>query len=458
MSVRLPGRGDADMTQGVIWKQLLQFSIPMAIGLLFQQLYNTVDTVVVGRFVGKEALAAVGSTGSIVNMLVGLCAGLSTGAGVVISQTYGAHDDEGLHNAVHTTVTVTFLLCLIATFAGMAIVRPMLRAMDTPQDVFPEAERYLTVYFAGISGLLLYNMGSGILRAVGDSTRPLYFLIFSALVNIAFDLLFVIRFRLGVTGVAYATILSQFLSAVLVFVVLTRTKAAYGIRWKKLCIRGAVLKKIFSIGMPSGIQQALTSFSNVFVQSYINFFGSACMAGWSACSKLDAFILIPVQSIALASTTFVGQNVGAKKLSRAKDGVRQALIIALVITASLSAVVIPLRRGLLSLFTEEADVLEYGARFVALIAPFYVTVCFNQIYAGALRGTGDARTPMLVMLGSFVVFRQIFLYVTKLLNCGFIPVALAYPMGWICCSVLMIFFYHRAPISRAQPEETGNAA
>lgn len=446
------------MTQGVIWKQLLEFSIPMAIGLLFQQLYNTVDTVVVGRFVGKEALAAVGSTSSIVNMLVGLCAGLSTGASVVISQTYGARDYEKLHDAVHTTITVTFILCVVATFAGMAIVSPMLRAMDTPADVFPEAEQYLMIYFAGISGLLLYNMGSGILRAVGDSTRPLYFLCFSAVVNIVFDLVFVVSCGLGVAGVAYATILSQFLSAVLVFFVLTKTKAPYGIHWKKLCIRRDVLKRIFSIGMPSGIQQALTSFSNVFVQAYINFFGSACMAGWSACSKLDVFILIPVQSIALASTTFVGQNVGAQKLGRAKDGIRQAITMALIITAVLSAVVIPLRRPLLTLFTEEYDVLDYGARFVSLIAPFYVTVCFNQIYGGALRGTGDARTPMLVMLGSFVVFRQIFLYVTKLLNGGFIPVALAYPMGWICCSILMIYFYRRAPISHAKSEEAAKAA
>lgn len=437
------------MTQGVIWKQLLDFSIPMAIGLLFQQLYNTVDTIVVGQFVGKQALAAVGSTGSIINTLVGLCAGLATGAGVVISQYYGARDNERLSDAVHTAIVLTFILGVIATGLGVLLVHPMLNLMSTPADVFPQAEQYLTIYFAGVSGLLLYNMGSGILRAVGDSLRPLYFLAFSAVVNTCLDLLFVIKFGLGIAGVAYATILSQFLSAALVMFVLSHTRAAYGIRWRRLRIKRDCLSRILMIGFPSGFQQAITAFSNVFVQSYINAFGSNCMAGWSCYNKLDIFTLIPVQSIALASSTFVGQNYGAGQLPRAKKGVSQALRMSLSITAALSLVLILLAQTLVRLFTQDEEVIAYGARFITMISPFYVTVCFNQIYGGALRGIGNVNTPTIIMLSSFVVFRQIYLYVNKVLEGGFIPVALAYPAGWVLCSLLMILFYRRSLLCRA---------
>lgn len=446
-------RTDADMTQGTIWKQFIAFSVPMAIGLLFQQLYNTVDTLVVGQFVGKEALAAVGSTGSILNMMVGLCAGLSTGASVVISQSYGAHDYKRLHDAVHTTITVTFLMCLAATVIGLIIIDPMLRMMDTPEDVLPESKLYLTIYFAGVSGLLLYNMGSGILRAVGDSRRPLYFLIFSALLNTAFDLLFVIVFKLGVAGVAAATVLAQVFSAILVLATLTRDDSAYGIRWKDLGIRKAELSQILSIGLPSGVQQAITAFSNVFVQSYINAFGSACMAGYSSYNKLDAFILIPVQAIALASTTFVGQNWGANKPERARQGVRQALTISLIATVSLTAGMVLMSRPLLRLFSPDAEVIDYGVRFINLVTPFYFTICFNQIFGGALRGIGNAKAPMIIMLSSFVVFRQIYLFITKLLGAGFVAVALAYPMGWIVCSSLLTICYLHSDLYRRKKAE-----
>ena len=444
--MRFLHKGAADMTEGSIGKQLLEFSIPMMIGLLFQQLYNTVDAIVVGRFVGKEALAAVGSTSSIINMLVGLCAGLSTGASVVISQNYGAHDNKALRSAVQTTMALTLVLCAVATAAGILIVKPMLRLMATPDDVFAAAEEYLTIYFAGVSGLLLYNMGSGILRAVGDSQRPLYFLCFSAIVNIVFDLLFVVKFHLGIAGVAYATILSQFLSSVLVLYSLSRGDVPYGIRWRALRFESEPLRRVLSIGMPSGVQQAITSFSNVFVQSYINVFGSACMAGWSGYNKLDVFILIPVQSIALASTTFVGQCCGAGKYRRARDGAKTALLLSLCVTAVFSVLLILLDRPLLLLFTTDEEVVRFGERFITLISPFYVTICFNQIFAGAIRGSGDGRTPMICMLASFVVFRQIYLYVSRLLGGGFLAVALGYPLGWVVCSVCMGICYSRSKL------------
>ena len=448
------GKHDADMTQGVIWKQLLEFAVPMGIGLIFQQFYNTVDTIVVGRFVGKEALAAVGSTGCIINMLVSLSSGLSSGATVLISQHYGAHDDKRLSDAVQTTIFITFLLSVFITAAGILLVDPMLRFMSTPDDVFGAAREYLTIYYAGIIGLLFYNMGSGIMRAVGDSKRPLYFLIFSALLNIVLDLLFVVAFKMGVAGVAYATIISQIVSAILILIVLSRTDAAYAVRWKLLKITGQELKSILSIGLPTSVQQAITSFSNVFVQSYINILGSACMAGWSAYGKLDAFVLVPMQAIALASSTFVGQNYGANQFSRARKGTNVSLALSEIITIILGIFVMIFAPTLMLLFTQDPEVISYSVLFIRIITPFYVCNCVNQIYAGALRGIGSAMIPTVVMLLSFVAFRQVFLFFNKFFFAGTptytYGVSLAYPSGWVMCTVLMLIFYRRSILFKKQ--------
>ena len=297
------------MTSGPIVRQLVAFALPLMLGNVFQMLYNTVDSIIVGNFVSKQALAAIGSTTMIVNMLVFFFNGFSTGAVVTIGQFYGAQKMEKLHKAVETTIAATFLLSLLFTIGGVLSVKPLLRMMSTPEDVFEDATVYLRIYIGGISGLLIYNIGSGILRAVGDSTRPLYFLILTSLVNIVLDLLFVVVLGTGIAGAAIATILSQFLSAVLILLMLTRTKDIYRLDWKELQMDGQILGKIFAIGMPAGVQSVLTAFSNIFVQSYINSFGSDCMAGWSSYNKLDQFIMLPMQSMAIASTTFVSQNL-----------------------------------------------------------------------------------------------------------------------------------------------------
>lgn len=444
------------MTQGNIWQQLIQFALPMMVGLIFQQLYNTVDSIIVGQFVNKQALAAVGSTSSIINTLVGFSAGLSTGSSVIISQCYGARDRKGLHDAVHTTVVLTFLLSMVLTVLGIVLVNPLLRMQNTPEDVMPEATTYLRIYFLGITGLLFYNMGASVLRAVGDSRRPLYFLIFSALLNTVLDLLFVIAFDWGVAGVGYATLLAQLISAVLVTVVLTRDRAPYGIRWKEMSMDFPTLKKILSVGLPSGIQQALTSFSNIFVQSYVNYFGSACMAGWSSCNKLDAFLTIPMQSIALASTTFVGQNYGAKQMRRAREGVNKALVLSISTTLCLSAIIILFARPLSSLISPDPEVLNYSELFVRIMAPFHFTLCFNQVFAGALRGIGKAKAPMLIMLFSFVLFRQIYLFIVKLCGNNLNLIALGYPMGWMVCSLLLFIAYRHSELGQKgdAPAET----
>ncbi|MBR6185234.1 MAG: MATE family efflux transporter [Clostridia bacterium] len=439
-------RTDSDMTQGSIWRHLVRFSIPMAVGLLFQQLYNTVDTMVVGQFVGQQAQAAVGSTGPIINTVVGSCAGLAIGASVIISQRYGAHDRQGLSKAVHTTIALTFLISLIATGIGLMVIDPMLRFMQTPEDVMEESRVYLTIYFSGITGVLFYNMGSGILKAVGDSRRPLLFLILSALLNTGLDLLFVLQFHMGVDGVAYATILSQFISAALILAVLFREESDYGLRLRSLRIDPGSIRGILRLGLPSSIQSAVTAFSNVFVQAYINYFGSACMAGYGIYGKVDAFVLIPVQAIAMSSTTFVGQNWGAKQNKRAQEGVKTAVIMSFISTAALGIIVYALARQLLGAFSPEPEVIEFGERFIRIVTPFYLTTCFNQTYAGALRGIGDATMPTVIMLASFVVFRQIYLAVTRALGAGFLAVALAYPVGWVMCSALLIIRYRRSAL------------
>ena len=432
-----------DMTQGTIWKQLIYFAFPLLIGNLFQQLYNTVDSVVVGNFVSTEALAAVGSVTPIINMLVGFFSGLATGAGVVISLFFGAKNGQMLHKAVHTTLLMTVGLGVIFTFIGIFMTPLMLNLMSTPADVFDGAALYLRIYFGGVLGLMLYNMVSGILRAVGDSKRPLYFLILSSLLNVVLDLAFVLIFHWGIAGVAIATIIAQFISAFLLLVVLARSDEDYKLVLRDLKMDAEILKRIVRIGLPAGLQMAVTSFSNVFVQSYINRFGSACMAGWTSYSKIDQFVLLPMQSLSLSATTFVGQNLGAGNLSRAKKGTRVSMAISVAITAVLTVLLIAFSSQLLMLFNQDENVLYYGNIFIRYLAPFYVICCINQIFAGSLRGAGDATGPMIIMLLSFVVFRQIYLFVGSQFFDSIIFVGLGYPAGWLVCSVFMAIHYFR---------------
>ena len=438
-------RKDKDMTEGPTAKLLIQFSVPLLLGYLFQQMYNTVDTLVVGNFVGKEALAAVGGTTPIVNTLIGLFMGFAMGANVLIAQYYGAHDEKSVHDVVHTTILMSLLLSVVLTAVGELTVPYMLRLMNTPEDVSQQASTYLYIYFTGIPGLLLYNMGSGILRAVGDSKRPLYFLIFSAVVDTVLDFLFVINCHMGVAGVAWSTVIGEVLSAVLILFVLSRTSGPYRLYWAHLKFNIPILKSIVEIGLPSSIQQGVTAFSNVFVQGYINYFGSACMAGYSAYSKVDAIALLPMQSIAMGNTTFVGQNLGAGKIKRAKKGVTISFLLSI---ASTFVIIIPLiifADPIISVFNNEADVIYYGALYMRFTSPFYLLCCVNQIYAGALRGAGDTRAPMYIMLGSFVVFRQIYLYVVShVFANNFMPVLFAYPAGWIVCGAFIYIYFRRA--------------
>ena len=444
MRTRIGKSKDTDMTHGPIIKLLILYAIPLLLGNLFQQLYNTVDSLVVGNFVGTQALAAIGSTTSICNTLVKFFNGVSIGASVIISQCYGAHDDEKLYKSVQTTMALTFLFGIVFTVLGYVMTPFMLRLMATPEDVLPWSSQYLRIYFLGISGLLVYNMGSGILRAVGDSKRPLMFLIFSSIMNIVLDLIFVLAFDMGIAGVAMATIISQFVSAILVLLLLSRCTESYRFDPKGLCLDLDIVKRILVVGLPTGIQQSLTAFSNVFVHSYINACGSACMAGWSCYSKIDQFIFLPMQSMGSAATMFVGQNIGAENTKRAKEGSIKALSMAILFTVVCCITLWIFAPQMVALFNRDPEVLRYGVMTLRLNLCFMVFCCFNQVLAGALRGTGDAKTPMYYLLFSQVVVRQIYLFlISRLFPGNFHVIAFAFPMGWMLCSVLMSSHFFR---------------
>ncbi len=437
------------MTEGSIVNHLIRFSIPLLLGNIFQQLYNTVDSWVVGNYVSDQAFAAVGTVGPIINLLIGLFMGLSAGAGVVISQYYGAKDKENVQKSVHTSIAVTIIMGVLFTIIGIAMTPLMLRLMDTPENVMPESTAYLRIYFSGMLGLVLYNIGSGIMRAVGDSTRPFYFLVVSALTNTVLDLLFVLVFKMGVEGVAYATIIAQFVSALLVLYVLMKTDGYCKLCIKKLKIDKKILGKVFKVGIPAALQMAITSFSNIFVQSYINFFGDTCMGGWTAYAKIDQFLLLPMQSISLAATTFVGQNLGVNQVKRAKQGVTRAMVIAVASTLILMVPVLIAAPQLVEFFNDNPEVVRYGSMLLRLISPFYVFCCINQILAGALRGSGDSRTPMFIMLGCFVFFRQIYLFLmARFVSNTITIVALGYPAGWMICSIITYIYFKRSDFER----------
>ena len=431
-----------DLTNGSIVRQIILFALPLMLGNVFQMLYNTVDSIVVGNFVGTQALAAVGSTTMIVNMLVFFFNGFSVGAGVVIGFHFGGKDYDTLHRAVETTMATTLILCVLFTAIGILGVKPMLRFMETPDDVFDEAVTYLQIYFAGISGLLIYNIGSGILRAVGDSTRPLYFLVLTSLLNIVLDLVFVLVFHLGIAGAAYATILAQFISAVLTLLLLTRSQDVYRLTWHDLSIDPAILKRIFAVGLPAGIQSVITAFSNTFVQAYVNSFGSSCMAGWSAYNKLDQFIMLPMQSVALASTSFVSQNVGAGEEERADRGTVVSVLLTVLVTSVIAALLFIFAAPSVALFTNDGSVIEYGVLFLRTNVFFLLFNCINHVLAGALRGRGDSRGPMIIMLACFVGLRQTYLFiVTRYVANTARLVGFGYPVGWFSCCIVEVIYY-----------------
>ncbi len=429
---------ELDMTHGRIWPVLLAFTGPLLLENLLQLLYNTADSIVVGRYVGISALAAVSATTQICGMLVRFFNGTATGAGVVISQSFGAKDTKRLHDAIQTTMLLTLIACAVLTAVGVMSSRWLLEKISTPPDVFDEADLYLKIYFGGISGLLIYNMGGAVLRAMGDTKRPLMFLIFCSLLNIILDLVFVIVFHWGIAGVATATILAQAISAVLVLYAVASSTGAL----KNMRMNGFLASKILQIGLPFGFQMAIVAFSNVFIQGYINYFGTAYIAGWGVYSKLDQYMILPIQNMGQAVTTFAGQNIGAGDYSRARRGTYTALAMIMGISICVGLILYTYAPELSSLFSPDASVIAYGAMFIRLCAPFAVFCCFTQIFSGALRGDGNSQMPMILTLCAYVLFRQVYLYfITRIIPDNVYVVGFAYPAGWIVCAVLNTAYY-----------------
>ena len=442
---------DVDMTVGGIAGHLIRFSIPLLLGNVLQQLYNMVDTWVVGNYVSGEAFSAVGTMGPITNFFISFFLGLSTGAGVVVSQYYGAHREDEVRRTVHTALMGTLIIGVILSVLGVLLVPLMLTLIKTPAEVRDEATVYLVTYFAGVLGLVVYNMGSGILRSVGDSRRPFQFLAICAVTNMVLDLLFVLVFHMGVFGVALATVLSQGLSALFVMVTLMRAEGSIRVSLRELRIHGDILRKIIKIGLPTGLQMAITSFSNIFVQSYINYFGTAAMGGWTAYAKIDQLVVLPMQSISLACTTFVGQNIGNGDEKRAKRGVRVAMSLSAAITVTLSIPVLIFAPSLVAFFNADADIVAFGSIFLRWLTPFYVLCCINQIYSGVLRGAGKSAVSMVITLTSFVGFRQLYLFImANFISNTPIPIAMAYPAGWLLCSAIMFIYYKRVDLSKGR--------
>ena len=442
-----------DITEGVIWKGIIRFSAPLLVGNLFQQLYNMVDSVIVGNFVGTGALAAVGSTMAIINMLVGLFMGMSSGAGVVLAQRYGAKDEQGTQETIHTAICIQIIAGLFITVLGILLAPWAVNMTQTPADIRDDAILYLRIFFLGAVPLFLYNGSAGMLQAVGDARRPLIYLIIASVTNIALDLLFVIKFGLGVAGVAIATIIAISISAVLGVSTLMRDDDIYRVSLRKLMLHRNALAKIIKVGVPAGLQSSIISLSNVVVQRYINIYGTAVVAGSSAFNKIDAFIVMPFMSLSLAATTYVGQNIGARKWDRVRESAKWIFILMAVVTGAACLLLWFFCGHFLRIFTSDQEVIYYGLKEMQWLVPFYLLCGFVQTCAGVIRGSGQAFIPMVISVSSFCVLRVIWLAVSGVLFPSIDAVFACYPVTWFTAAVTMFIYYKKGGWLRDQMRE-----
>lgn len=428
------------MTEGSIWKKILFFSIPLILGNLFQQLYNTVDSIIVGNYIGSEALAAVGSSGSLINLLIGFCIGASAGAGVVIAQFYGAQDKEGVRKAVHTTIAIAIAAGAILTIVGIVTTPLLLKAMGTPKEVFDQASIYLKVYFGGILFSVVYNMSAGILNAVGNSKRSLVYLMIAATSNIFLDLLFVVVFKMGIVGAAIATDISQLLSCIFIILFLVRSEDVYRVKLKDIRCYDNLLGKILKIGLPTGVQNIVISLSNVIVQSSVNSFGAVAMAGFAAYIKVDGFNILPVLSFSMAATTFVGQNVGAGRLDRVKKGMYVSVAMGIIYTVCTGILILAFAPQVIGVFTQNGKVVEYGVYIMRFFCPFYWMLGILHILAGTIRGTGKTMQAMVVFLFSLCIFRVLWIWGAMSVSHKIGGVMLGYPLSWLVGLVMILIY------------------
>ena len=430
------------MIDGVIWKQIFLFSIPLLLGNLFQQLYNAVDSIIVGNYIGSQALAAVGSSAPVINLLISFFMGLSIGAGIIISRYYGARNIDGLQEAIHTSLAITFIAGIAMTFIGVLLSPYILQWVGTPDDVMSSSVLYLRIYFLGILSVMTYNMGSGILRAVGDSKNPLYFLIVSSIINVILDYVFVVYFHMGVAGVGWATLIAQTVSALLTLALLIRTKAEYRVNFRHIRLHKHMVYEIIRLGLPSAVQNAIVSFSNVIVQSNINAFGSLAMAGCGSYTKIDGFAILPVMSYSMALTTFTGQNIGAQKYDRVKKGAKTGMIMSILTTICITILLLLLGPNVLAIFSQDQRVIEYGLYMMHVLAPGYIFLAISHALSGIIRGAGVTTIPMVVMVCCWCGLRMAWILISVPLFHDIGVVFLGWPITWIA-SALWLFLYYK---------------
>ena len=428
------------MTEGKISKKIVLFAIPIFLGNLFQQLYNVVDSLVVGNFLGKDALAAVSSSGSLIFLIIGFINGIFVGAGVIIARYFGAKDMKDLSIAVHTTIAFG----IIVTALGMGLSPWMLKMMGTPDDVLPNSIMYFQLYFAGGIGIVMYNACMGIFQAVGDSRHPLYYLIIAAIINVILDLLFVAVLGFGIGGAAIATVISQFVSAILGFTKLLRVNGEHRVHINQIRIQRNMLVRILKMGIPTGVQNSVIGFANVIVQSNINNFGSIAMAGCGSYSKLEGFAFLPITSFSVALTTFIGQNLGAKQFERAKKGARFGILSGVLLAETVGIVLWIFAPVLIGFFNNQPDVIEYGVMQSRTEALFFCLLALSHCLAGILRGAGKSTIPMFVMLVCWCVIRITYITIMVRIIPDIRVIFWAYPLTWFLSSVAFLIYYKKA--------------
>ena len=437
---------NVSLTSGSVARGMLVFAVPIFFSNLFQQLYNAVDSLIVGNFLGGDALAAVGSSGSLIFLLTGFVNGVSLGAGVLVARHYGAKDDAALHRAVHTTVALGITAGVVLSVVGVLLTPQILRWMDTPENVLPNSIIYFRVYFMGSLAVVMYNMGASILQSVGDSRSPMRYLIIASILNVILDLWFIAGLHMGVGGAAFATIISQTVSAGLAFRKLTLTKEAYGVRWRQVRFHPATLRAVVAQGVPSGVQNSVISIANVIVQANINAFGANAMAGCGAYSKVEGFVFLPVTCFSMALATFVSQNIGAGQLPRVRRGMRFGIVCSCLLAECVGLAMFTMAPIFIGAFSGEADVVAFGVQQARTVSLFYCLLAFSHCCAGILRGLGRPVVPMVIMLAIWCALRITYITITV----HFIPqisvVFWAYPITWAISSLLFAWYLTRCPM------------
>ena len=433
-------QGMMDLTKGSIAKGLVQFTIPVIFGQILQQLYSIADAWVLGNYADNTAFAAVSSTNSLIFLMIGLFNGTAIGGGVVISRYFGAKDEKGVEMAIYTNVLFGLIASVLVTLAGLFLIPQMIKLMKVPEDVLPQSLLYFRIYFAGSATVILYNVFTSIMRALGDSIHPLYYLAFSSVVNVVLDLLLVAKFHQGVAGAAFATVLSQGLSMLLCLMRMRKSKDYTRISWKKIKWYPQMMKKVIQQGLPAGIQNSVISIGNVVIQTNINAFGEFAMTGAGAHSKIEGFVFIPITSMVLTLPTFISQNLGAKEYDRAKKGALFGILTSVILAEGIGLIVYVFSPQLIHIFAKSEEAVRYGVIQERIMTLFYGLMAFSHSATGVLRGSGRSIVPMVTMLGIWCGVRVLYVTIAIQIVPVFQTICWAYPLTWGLSSIVFLIY------------------